>query len=251
MRDTNTRTISPRMARRVVAAYGEGCWLGFPGCTRHVEAIDHVQPVKSYGPTLLTNLRPACTHCNAARGARVLSGLSATIHAVIGPPAAGKTTFVAEHKNTTDLVLDYDSLAASLMPGLYNEHNAPDYLTGILSSMWSAAYRQLVETAHPVTIWLIKSLPVTRKSPRLLEEWQQLNYSIHVIDPGRETIERRLLANHRTKHAWNGMKAWYKMNITQENVDTALQQRAKELAYYQIGVVAAENVESTVERVRW
>jgi predicted kinase len=36
---------------------------------------------------------------------------------VCGPPCAGKTTYVREHANPGDLIIDYDDLAQRIEPG--------------------------------------------------------------------------------------------------------------------------------------
>lgn len=229
--------VSKATAAKVIAAYGDGCWLGFPGCKHTVESIDHVLPAIAHGPTLVTNLRPACKHCNSARNSRMISGLGPTIHAVIGPPTAGKTTFVRDHCKSDDIVLDYDILANSLLPyTTTDEHTHAAWLTTTATAMWLASYNKLIRLTQPVHIWLIKTLPTTRKSPRLLDEWIALNYDVHVIDPGKHVIRERLSAYQRASYAWQGMQAWYKLGITQDNVNERMATRAHQLASYHIGV---------------
>jgi len=43
------------------------CWI----CkVRPFEAVDHVKPISKGGPEMLSNLRPACTHCNCSKAAK-------------------------------------------------------------------------------------------------------------------------------------------------------------------------------------
>jgi 5-methylcytosine-specific restriction protein A len=44
------------------------CSLRFPGCTGGADTIDHIVSVARGGTNDLSNLRPACLHCNMARG---------------------------------------------------------------------------------------------------------------------------------------------------------------------------------------
>ncbi|KWZ72352.1 HNH endonuclease [Alloscardovia omnicolens] len=233
-----SKGVSAKLARKVIAAYGNGCWLNFPGCTGRAETIDHVLPVAAHGPTILTNLRPACKHCNSSRKARMISGIGVTIHAVIGPPTAGKTTFVHENKNEPDIVLDYDALTAALLPSLTDGHNRPDYLVNTVTAMWASAYNRLVQLPQPTHIWLIKTLPLMPKSPKLLDEWIALNYTIHVIDPGKQIVVERMSHAARNKGAYNVMRAWYKLGITQDMIDQRTAQRCQQLEAYGIYVNA-------------
>lgn len=50
--------------------YGTRCWLQLPGCTGVATTADHVVPQSRGGSHELANLRPACSHCNSARGNR-------------------------------------------------------------------------------------------------------------------------------------------------------------------------------------
>lgn len=82
------QTVDPRIRAKVIATYGNRCWLGMPGCSVTATEDDHIIPFSHGGQDTVANLRRACKHCNAMRQDRVLSGYGATLHAVIGPPRA-------------------------------------------------------------------------------------------------------------------------------------------------------------------
>lgn len=237
------------MAAKVIATFGSGCWLQFPGCTGRVESIDHVLPQRAHGPTILNNLRPACTHCNGARGARIFSGIGANFHAVIGPPTAGKTTLVHELAKPDDIVLDFDKLTHALLPSIEDEHNRPEYLTGALTALWATAYRKLCLLPQPADVWLVKCLPATSKQPDLLYEWIALNYDVHVVDPGRAVVMDRLKQAHRNKGAYTLAKRWYSLNINQSTVDELSRERRAVLASY--GLAPAASSRAKIERPAW
>lgn len=52
------------------AMWGGRCWLRLPGCLGDGKQIDHVIPVMRGGTNWPANLRPACKHCNRAKGAK-------------------------------------------------------------------------------------------------------------------------------------------------------------------------------------
>ena len=98
------KRVPPNMAAQVLLTFGSDCWLDMPGCThRGTETMDHVKPYSLYGPTVPSNLRPACKHCNSLRADRVVSGFGAQVTAVIGPPCVGKTAYVRDHMAPGDL----------------------------------------------------------------------------------------------------------------------------------------------------
>lgn len=41
-----------------------------------------------------------------------------TVYIITGPPAAGKTTWVRDHAKPGDITIDFDTIAATLSPGL-------------------------------------------------------------------------------------------------------------------------------------
>ena len=49
------------------AYYGYRCYLQLDGCTGGADHADHVKPVSKGGPHMLSNLRPACAHCNTSK----------------------------------------------------------------------------------------------------------------------------------------------------------------------------------------
>src|SRR5688572_7567759 len=58
--------------RQVLETYGLRCWLQLEGCTQLATTGDHVIP-RERAPWLqyvVANGRPACLHCNSARGDR-------------------------------------------------------------------------------------------------------------------------------------------------------------------------------------
>ena len=74
---------------------------------------------------------------------------------VWGPPCAGKTTYVLEHKQPGDVVIDYDTLAVAL--GSPHTHDHPDHLRPIVLATWMAAIHEAER--QPVALWLIKTSP--------------------------------------------------------------------------------------------
>ena len=74
------QTVDPRIRAKVIATWGNRCWLGMPGCSVTATEDDHIIPFSHGGQDTVANLRRACKHCNAMRQDRVLSGYGATLH---------------------------------------------------------------------------------------------------------------------------------------------------------------------------
>lgn len=212
--------VPPAVAALVARRWGNECWLGFPGCTVEATTTDHITPFAAGGLTVPGNLRRACKHCNSLRGDRVLSGWGATIHAVIGPPQGGKTSWVRAHASDGDIVLDMDMLATGLLAGDRRgiEHVDDLHVRKLASAAWYGAYRHAVRLGEPVDVWLVKALPATPHSPRLLDEWVALGYDVHVCDPGKATVMSRQRDMPRP-HAEAGIRQWYRTGLDQESID--------------------------------
>lgn len=71
-RAAGTHTAEQVNAR--IVFYGSLCYL----CRAPFEAIDHVIPLSRGGSDWPANLRPICTSCNSAKGAKMLSEFSPT-----------------------------------------------------------------------------------------------------------------------------------------------------------------------------
>lgn len=102
------QTVDPLIRAQVIAAWGNQCWLGMPGCRITATEDDHIIPYAHGGKDTVTNLRRACKHCNAARQDRVLSGYGATLHAVIGPPRADFTGYLTGLVGRDSVVVSFD-----------------------------------------------------------------------------------------------------------------------------------------------
>lgn len=226
--------------------YGNDCWLGLPGCTRVGQEDDHIIPFKAGGRGTVANIRRACKSCNVSRSNRVLSGYGATIHAVIGPPCAGKSSFVADHAGADDLVLDFDRLAGALTSSP-TAHDPSSWLADVAKGAWQGAYNKLTRMTSPVGVWLIKSIPSSHAHPRLLDEWLTLDYDIHVIDPGAGVVFERLGMDGRNEGARSTARQWYSLHLSQELVD--MRQSARRDRLVRLGLRAG--TASAATRPEW
>ncbi|WP_156759556.1 AAA family ATPase [Microbacterium karelineae] len=80
----------------------------------------------------------------------------ATVHIVCGPPCAGKSTYVAEHAEPDDVVLDWDGIVTDL--GFPPRHHHVDKsLLPVVMDEWR---RRLADaTAGDGVVWVIRAKP--------------------------------------------------------------------------------------------
>lgn len=178
-----------QLTRLVLETYGRACWLKLPGCTGVATTKDHIIPYSAGGTDQLDNLRPACRPCNSKRRNLTVSGHGATIKVIIGPPASGKTTYVREHAEPHDVIIDLDEIARALMavPST-TTHVYPPHIRHLAIGARTAAVDRARRLRERVTVWLIHAIP----KPDELYTYQRLNYDIIVVDPGRATVEQRV-----------------------------------------------------------
>ncbi|MHA7293688.1 HNH endonuclease [Arthrobacter sp. HLT1-21] len=196
---------SSALTAQVLQTYGIRCWLKLPGCTRRATTKDHVVPYAHGGTDDVTNFRPACHSCNSQRQDRVISGVGATIKIVTGPPAAGKTTHVAEHAIAGDVIIDLDKIAAALMPSPPSpEHAYPDYVRHIAIGARKAAIDRATRLSRRITVWIIHAIP----DPLEVALYKSLHYDVIEIDPGRPTVVERCRTM-RPDYTMASVDRWY------------------------------------------
>lgn len=210
-------SVKPELKARVWAAYGRDCWLRMPGCAGYADTVDHVVPVNIGGRNTLDNLRPACGSCNRKRWDRVISGMGAVIHMVVGAPASGKTTYVADHARPGDITLDFDALARCL--GATASHDFDPWVNRVAAGAWNGAYRAAARLGVPVEVWCIKTDWYDSHGRDILDEWLALRYDVIVCDPGLETCIWRLEAQHRSEAAKQKARDWYRLGLGAARLD--------------------------------
>ena len=217
------QTVDPRIRAKVIATYGNRCWLGMPGCSITATEDDHIIPFSHGGKDTVANLRRACKHCNAMRQDRVLSGYGATMHAVIGPPRADFGMAMQSMLRRDSIVVSFDSLLRDLCP---TQSKATDGLRLAAAMAWDGAAR---------------TLPRSRRHPDMLAEWLALDYDVHVI----ETPADSTFALDLTPQEYRTAQQWYALHLTQQAVDARLAARRQRLAA--LGL----RRDSPTDRPRW
>lgn len=118
---------------------------------------------------------------------------------VIGPPAAGKSTYVATHRRPHEPVIDFDALAVAL--GSDDSHDHPRSITNVAKAVWDAAMEHVTGRPEDRIAWAIWATP-----PRFaLLDW---DVEVHVVDPGFDVVVARCRES-RPARALRAVDRWY------------------------------------------
>lgn len=197
-----------RMTALVLETYGRECHLRLRGCTKIATTKDHIIPFSHGGEDVLENYRPACRSCNSKRQNRVMTGYGASVVVIIGPPGAGKSTYVAEHAKPGDVTIDMDRIALALMPVAPTEsHSYPEHVRHVAVRTRKAAINAATRLRERVTVWLIHAIPL----PDELSDYRKLGWQVVTIDPGRDVVEQRVRTM-RPEAMMLHVSRWYAMH---------------------------------------
>ena len=118
-----------------------------------------------------------------------------TVHVVVGPPCAGKTTFARSQPGD---VIDLDDIEESLGGVRYAEHSeVRDEALRIRRERIEAAFESGRDT------WLIHTAP----KPDVIESYRSRGAVVEMVDPGMEVCLSR--ARDRPPHTAQVIRDWY------------------------------------------
>ncbi len=122
---------------------------------------------------------------------------------VTGPPAAGKSTWVAQHAKAGDIVIDYDRLANALTVGA-DTHDHTDPVRSVALEARAAAITRALRYAGRVDVYVIHtSIPVPA-----MALYRRHKAKVVIVDPGPEVVFARCEAE-RPDWALPIAKQWY------------------------------------------
>ena len=122
---------------------------------------------------------------------------------IIGPPAAGKTTYVKQHKAANDVVVDYDTLAAAF--GANNTYEPPVDIRKTTLIARRAAIEHLLSRQSEAWAWIIHSAP----PQDWMDRYQSAGAEIKCINPGIDTCLARAKRDNRPRWTPNAIRKWF------------------------------------------
>lgn len=123
---------------------------------------------------------------------------------VIGPPAAGKTTWVRERAGPRDIVIDYDVLAVALAGTGAHTHRHPQTLKQVAWAARRAALREALKHTATTNVYVVHTHP----APHDMAAYRREGATIVILDPGRDVVTRRCRTE-RTRGHLSAVGRWY------------------------------------------
>lgn len=120
---------------------------------------------------------------------------------VVGPPCAGKSTYVRAHARDGDVTVDYDALSRAL--GSQRDHEAPRAVADTASRARDAAVSRVMEKRWPA--WVIHSRP----SPEQIAAYRDSGARLVLMDPGVDECLRRCAEDGRPPGTEARIRDWY------------------------------------------
>jgi hypothetical protein len=123
---------------------------------------------------------------------------------VMGPPCSGKTTWVREHAQPGDIVIDYDVLAVAFTgPGGHTHDHTP-HVAAVTIAARKAATEAALRLAASVDVYLVHSNPTKARRA----EYHRHGAKMVTLDPGRDVVRARAKAE-RTARTYTVIDEWY------------------------------------------
>lgn len=125
-----------------------------------------------------------------------------TITIVLGPPAAGKSTFVKENAAEGDVVVDFDAIATAFGSG--HPHEAPPAIRDVAHVARDAAIAHILAGVESPS-WIIHSNPTEEQ----LQKYADAGAETVVVDPGMEAVLEQARNDNRPEWTEEAIRAWY------------------------------------------
>lgn len=124
---------------------------------------------------------------------------------VVGPPCSGKSTWVLEHAEPGDIVIDFDRLAVALSGPGGDPHDHPSAVAAVTRAARTAAIEAAIKQAKACHVYLIHSSPGQVR----MAEYRDLGAEIVTVDPGRDVVRQRCKAQ-RPARMFAVIDEWYR-----------------------------------------
>lgn len=124
---------------------------------------------------------------------------------VIGPPAAGKSTWVLDRAKPGDIVIDFDRLAVAFSGAGGDPHDHPPAVAAVTRAARTAAIEAAIKQASKTHVYLIHSSPGQQR----MAEYRAMGAEVVTVDPGRDVVRERCKGQ-RPQRMFAVIDEWYR-----------------------------------------
>lgn len=129
------------------------------------------------------------------------------IRVLVGPPCAGKSSYIAEHAEPGDTIVDFDSLAKAF--GSVAHHDTPLSMRRVVQAARHAAISQIL-MGRVENAWIIDTDPT-----RMMQaQYQRAGAEIVLLDPGLAVCLERAVTDERPDWTADQIRRWYRLRRT-------------------------------------
>lgn len=123
------------------------------------------------------------------------------LHVITGAPCSGKSTYVREHRQSGDVVIDYDVIAQAL--GSENPHRAPDNIRRAAFAARRGAIESVLTSGAEA--WVIHTTPNERDMARYLKA----GADVITLDTDLDTCLQRAKDDNRPEGTSDAILEWF------------------------------------------
>lgn len=110
------------------------------------------------------------------------------LYVITGPPAAGKSSWIAARAKSTDIVIDLDRIALALAGPGAPQWQHDETLLAVAHRCRFAAIDEALKHRDKVDVFLIHTMP----SAKALARYRRLDAHVVTVDPGRDIVMQRV-----------------------------------------------------------
>lgn len=107
---------------------------------------------------------------------------------ICGPPAAGKSSWIAARAKPADIVIDLDRIAVALAGPGAPQWQHDETLLKIAHRARFAAVDEAIKYRSTTDVYLIHTMP----SAKALARYRRLEAKVVAVDPGRDIVMQRV-----------------------------------------------------------
>lgn len=203
----------------------------YPECTRCSTmrnlTVDHKVPISQGGGKLdPNNLQTLCNDCHR-RKTRLEDGWSSStsLTVVCGPPASGKSTYVEQHANPWDVVIDRDLICKAAFPKLDPHSHLPAHAERYIESAITGILERLERGKDKVRAWYVLPSPARTERDVLRNRF---NAKVLVIEAPTVVCMQRINNDARNPDVdWHTRISTWQSNYEKDPLDIIIETTGK------------------------